>query len=78
MNQMTIVMLSVGVGIIVAIVTIFASMTATGLRQLSRKMQVAGKDLCAICGRPIPRNAVYCRNHRHLAALRRPRPIDDK
>ncbi|MFQ6133073.1 MAG: hypothetical protein ACE5R4_13615 [Armatimonadota bacterium] len=77
MSHMTIAMLSVGAGILVAIITIFASMTATGLRQLSRKMQVAGKDLCAICGRPIPRNTVYCRDHRHLAALRRTRPLDD-
>lgn len=77
MSHMSIVILSVAVGIIVAIISILASMTATGMRQLSRKMQLAGKDLCAICGRPIARNTVYCRDHRHLAALRRRRPVDE-
>jgi hypothetical protein len=77
MDHMTIAVMSVGVGIIVAIVSVIVSMTATGVRRVAKRMQTAGRDLCAICGRPIPRHQVYCRDHQHLAALRRRRPMDE-
>ncbi|MFQ6096574.1 MAG: hypothetical protein ACE5O2_02525 [Armatimonadota bacterium] len=76
MTHMDIALLSLGVGVLVAALTVILSMAVTTARRIARRIQVAGKDLCAVCGKPIPRDAVYCRDHRHLAALRKPRPMD--
>jgi hypothetical protein len=76
MNHTDIALLSLGVGMALAVLSVVASMAITTARRIAKRMQTAGKDLCAVCGRPIRRNAIYCRDHRHLAALRKPRPMD--
>ena len=77
MNHADIALLSLGLGVALAVLSVLASMAITTFRRVAKRMQTAGKDLCAVCGRPIARNAVYCRDHRHLAALRKRRPMDE-
>jgi hypothetical protein len=77
MDHTNIAVLSLGVGIAIAVLSVLASMAVTTAMRIARKVQSAGKDMCAVCGRPIIKNAVYCREHRHLAALRKRRPMDE-
>ncbi len=77
MEHTDIALLSLGVGIAVAVLSVLVSMAATTAMRLAKRVQTAGKDMCAVCGRPIAKNAIYCRDHRHLAALRRSRPMDE-
>ncbi len=77
MDHTDIALLSLGVGIAVAVLSVLASMAVTTAMRIAKRVQTAGKDLCAVCGRPIARNAIYCRDHRHLAALRKRRPMDE-
>ncbi|MFQ5808118.1 MAG: hypothetical protein ACE5JM_00750, partial [Armatimonadota bacterium] len=68
MDHANIALLSLGVGVAVAVLSVLVSMAATTAMRIARRVQTAGKDLCAVCGRPIDKNAIYCRDHRHLAA----------
>jgi len=77
MDHTNIAVLSLGVGIAIAVLSVLASMAVTTAMRIARKVQTTGKDMCAVCGRPITKNAVYCREHRHLAALRKRRPMDE-
>ena len=77
MNHANVALLSLGVGIAVAVLSVLVSMAATTAMRIAKRVQTTGKDMCAVCGRPIAKNAIYCRDHRHLAALRKRRPMDE-
>lgn len=70
MSQMQVAILGVGVGLVTVLVVVFLSTVMSTATRLVKRMRVAGKDLCAVCGAQIPRDAVYCEEHKHLAALR--------
>jgi hypothetical protein len=70
MSEMQIAILGVGVGVVTVLVVIFLSTVMSTASKIVKRMRVAGRDLCAVCGTQIPRNAIYCEEHKHLAALR--------
>jgi len=74
MSHMEIALLGIGAGIVILALAVFLSTATTAVNRAVKRMRVAGKDLCAVCGAQIPRDAVYCRDHKHLAALRHRRP----
>ncbi len=74
MSHTAIALLGIAGGIIVLVIAVFLSTAMTAANRAVKRMRVAGKDLCAVCGAQIPRDAVYCEDHKHLAALRQ-RPV---
>lgn len=74
MSHMEIALLGIGAGIVILALAVFLSTATTAVNRAVKRMRVSGKDLCAVCGTQIPRDAVYCPDHKHLAALRHRRP----
>jgi hypothetical protein len=77
MSDIGLAFLGVGAGLVVVAAAIFLSTAMTTMSRIFKRMRAAGKDLCVACGAQIPRNAVYCDEHKHLAAVgarRRARP----
>jgi hypothetical protein len=76
MSDVGLAFLGLGAGFVVVAAVIFLSTAMTTISRVFKRMRAAGKDLCVVCGAQIPCNAVYCDEHKHLAAvgaLRRPR-----
>jgi len=69
MSDIGLAFLGLGAGFVIVAAAIFLSTAMTTISRVFNRMRAAGKDLCAVCGAQIPRNAVYCDEHKHLAAV---------
>ena len=69
MGDVSLALLGLGAGFVVVAAAIFLSTAMTTANRIVKRMRATGKDLCAVCGAQIARNAVYCDEHKHLAAL---------
>ena len=69
MSDIGLAFLGLGAGFVVIAALIFLSTAMTTISRIFKRMRAAGKDLCVVCGAQIPCNAVYCDEHRHLAAV---------
>ena len=69
MSDVGLAFLGLGAGFVVVAAVIFLSTAMTTISRVFKRIRAAGKDLCVICGAQIPQNAVYCDEHKHLAAV---------
>ncbi len=69
MSDIGLAFLGLGAGFVVVAAAVFLSTAMTTLNRIFKRMRAAGKDLCVVCGAQIPCNAVYCDEHKHLAAV---------
>jgi hypothetical protein len=69
MSDIGLAFLGLGAGFVVVAAVIFLSTAMTTISRVFKRMRAAGKDLCVVCGAHIPCNAVYCDEHKHLAAV---------